>query len=224
MIAVGLTATLVTLLGTVATVTLSPLMALDEVQVLGTERLSAAEVESSLELHLGTPLALLDESGIRDDLAEFRLIRSYSTEIVPPHTLVVRIVEREPVGAIERDGAVELVDAAGVVVESSTERPEGIPVIRVSALDPDEPAFRGVSSVLVALPSAVRSRVDIITATTRDDVSFTMTGAGHEVIWGSDERSAYKARVLEAAIEATDQGVAWVYDVSAPDSLVVRRR
>ncbi len=223
MLALGLSATLVGLVVAVAVVTLSPLMALDEVEVIGTERLDTAEVAASLEAHLGTPLALLDESGIRDDLAEFRLIQSYSTEIVPPHTLVVRIVEREPVGAIEREGAVDLVDAAGVVVESAAERPEGIPIVRVESVDPDAPAFRGVASVLTALPNELRSRVDVITATTRDDVSFSMTGAGHEVIWGSDERSEFKARVLEAAIEATDQGVGWVYDVSAPDSLVVRR-
>jgi cell division protein FtsQ len=77
--------------------------------------------------------------------------------------------------------------------------------------------------VLLALPSELRERVDVISATTRDDVSFSMIGAGHRVIWGSGERSEYKSRVLAAAIGATDQAVAWEYDVSAPDSLVVRR-
>ncbi|MDO9590362.1 MAG: cell division protein FtsQ/DivIB, partial [Microcella sp.] len=116
-----------------------------------------------------------------------------------------------------------LVDAAGVIVETSADRPAGTPSIAVDAADPDALPFRSVAAVLLALPQELRERVDVISATTRDDVSFTMVGAGHRVIWGSGERSEYKARVLDAAITATDQAVAWEYDVSAPDSLVVRR-
>ncbi len=216
-------ASLVGLIGGVALVTLSPLMSLTTIVVAGTARLDLAEVESALDGHRGTPLALLDEAQIRDDLAGFALIRSYSTEVIPPHTLVVRVVERQPIGAVARGAVWDLVDAAGVVVESSAERPSGMPSLAVAAADPDALPFRSVTAVLLALPSELRDRVDVISATTRDDVSFTMVGAGHRVIWGSGERSEYKARVLEAAIGATDQGAAWEYDVSAPDSLIVRR-
>lgn len=223
LIGLGAAAALFGLIGGVALVTLSPLMSLTTIVVTGTSRLEAAEVASALEGHQGTPLALLDESRIRDDLAGFALIRSYSTEVVPPHTLVVRVVERQPIGAVSRGSVWDLVDAAGVVVESSAERPEGIPSLSVGDADPDALPFRSAAAVLLALPRDLRDRVDVISATTRDDVSFTMVGAGHRVVWGSGERSAYKARVLEAAIGATDQGVAWEYDVSAPDSLVIRR-
>lgn len=223
LIAAGVVLALLGLVGGVALVTLSPLMSLTTIVVAGTARLDASEVESALDDHRGTPLALLDEGGIRDDLAQFALIRSYSTEVVPPHTLVVRVVERQPIGAVARGAVWDLVDAAGVVVESSPERPAGIPSLAVDAADPDALPFRSVAAVLLALPSELRERVDVISATTRDDVSFSMIGAGHRVIWGSGERSEYKSRVLAAAIGATDQGVAWEYDVSAPDSLVVRR-
>ena len=223
MIVAGVVLALLGLVGGVALVTLSPLMALTTIVVAGTARLDASVVESALDDHRGTPLALLDEGGIRDDLAQFALIRSYSTEVVPPHTLVVRVVERQPIGAVARGAVWDLVDAAGVVVESSAERPAGIPSLAVDAADPDALPFRSVAAVLLALPSELRERVDVISATTRDDVSFSMVGAGHRVIWGSGERSEYKSRVLAAAIGATDQGVAWEYDVSAPDSLVVRR-
>ena len=207
----------------VAVVTLSPLMALDTVQVVGTSRLDAATVSASLVDHLGTPLALLDEGAIRDDLAAFPLIRSFSTEVVPPHTLVVRIVERAPIGAIERGGVVDLVDAAGVVVETSPERPPGIPLIAAGSTDAESVGFQSVAEVLTALPAELRAQVDVISASTRDDVTFTITGLGHRVVWGSAERSAFKARVLAAAIVATGQGAPSEYDVSAPESLVVRR-
>ena len=223
LVATSAVATTLALFGGVAIVSLSPLMALDTIEVVGTSRLDSAALGTALDDHLGTPLALLDENAIRDDLAAFPLIRSYSTEVVPPHTLVVRIVERAPVGAVERGAVVDLVDAAGVVVESSPERPAGIPLIAATSADPESLAFRSVSAVLSALPASLRGQVDIITASTRDDVTFTMTGVGHRVVWGSAERSEFKARVLAAAIAATSQGFAWEYDVSAPESLVVRR-
>lgn len=219
----GAVATLLALVGGVAVVTLSPLMALDTIEVVGASRLDGAAVGAVLDDHLGTPLALLDEGEIRDDLAAFPLIRSYSTEVIPPHTLVVRIVERAPVGAVERGAAVDLVDAAGVVVETSAERPVGIPLIAAASADAESLGFRSVTAVLMALPAELRAQVDVISASTRDDVSFTMTGAGHRVVWGSAERSEFKARVLEAAIATTGQNAAWEYDVSAPESLVVRR-
>lgn len=220
---VGVVGTLMALLMVVVVVTLSPLMALTEIRVTGTQRLDSAVVGESLARHEGTPLALLDEEGIRDDLRDFRLIRSYSTEVVPPHTLIVRIVERAPIGAVARGGVFDLVDAAGVVVDSSRERPAGVPIIEAGGADPESVAFRSVAEVLDALPSEFATRVDVIRASTRDDVSFTIRDLGHRVVWGSAERSDLKTRVLEAAIATTDQSVSWQYDVSAPDSLIVRR-
>jgi len=223
-----LTATLLvvgvlSLIGGVATVALSPLMALSSIQVLGTERLEASEVAAALDEHRGTPLAVISDADVRADLEQFALIRSFSTEIVPPDTLIVRIVERAPLGVVPRGSAFDIVDAAGVVLESVSERPAGVARIDVETVAPDDPAFRSVAEVLVALPSRLRQAVSAISATTRDDVRFTLDVGNHAVVWGSAERSEYKARVLSAALAATDQSVRWEYDVSAPDSLVVRR-
>lgn len=212
----------VLLVGGVAVVTLSPLMSLDTITVVGAQRLDPVVLTDALDDHRGTPLALLDESGIRDDLAAFPLIRSYTTEVIPPHTLVVRIVERVPIAVVQRGAVVELVDAAGVVVERATERPAGIPLIAPTSADVSSLAFESVVAVLSALPADLRAQVDVISASTRDDVTFSMTGAGHRVVWGSAERSALKSRVLATAIGATSQSQAWEYDVSAPETLVVR--
>src|SRR5207244_6325854 len=63
-------------------------------------RIKAAAVSAALKDQLGRPLPLVDFNAIRADLAAFPLIRSFSTESHPPSTLVVRIVERVPVGVI----------------------------------------------------------------------------------------------------------------------------
>jgi len=201
----------------------SPLLSLTSIRILGTDRLEADEVATALEDHRGTPLAFVTDEQIRADLESFALIRSFSTEIVPPDTLIVRVVERAPIGAIARAGGFEVVDAAGVVVETTEAVPPGIPILDVEEASADDPAFRGLADVLLSLPRELRAAVATISATTRDDVRFTLGAAGHSVVWGSAERSAFKARVLAAALATTDQSVRWLYDVSAPDSLVVRR-
>lgn len=219
---VGTVASFIALLGAVIAVTFSPFMSLTTIEVTGTQRLDPEIVTGALDEHRGTPLAFLADSAIGEDLAQFALIRSYSTEIVPPNTLVVRIVERAPIGAVPAPSGLELVDAAGVVVDTVDAVPEGLPLIELADGDAGQRAFASVADVLISIPREMAARVETVTATTRDDVTFELRGSGHVVIWGDAERSAQKARVLDAAIAATDQGTRWVYDVSAPDSLVVR--
>jgi cell division protein FtsQ len=223
LIVIGAAATAFVLVAGAALIAVSPLMSLRTIDVAGTTRLDAQAIGTALDGHLGTPLALLDSNTIRDDLAIFPLIRSFSTEVVPPHTLVVRVIERAPVGAVERGAVIDLLDAAGVVVETFAERPAGIPLIAAESADSSSLAFRSVAAVLISLPDDVRAQVDVIRASTRDDVTFTMSGTGHRVVWGSSERSAFKARVLASAIAVTGGAQAWEFDVSAPESLVVRQ-
>lgn len=202
----------------------SPLMALRTIEVSGASRVSAEQVQSALSGHLGTPLPLIDANQVKSDLSQFTLIQSFVAESRPPGTLVVRIVERQPVGAIAvEDGAdagFELVDAAGVVIQSSPERPEGYPVI--DAGDSTTSAgFRSAAAVVAALPDSIRTQLDTVTAATKDDVTLTLT-SGANVVWGSPERSDYKAVVLAALLVSNPPGSVDEYDVASPDSAVVR--
>ncbi|HET8958789.1 MAG TPA: FtsQ-type POTRA domain-containing protein [Microcella sp.] len=221
-IALGAGISLAGLVGGVAVVTLSPIMSLTTIEVTGASRLDPQLIVDALDEHLGTPLAFLSDDEIASDLADFTLVRSFATEIVPPNSLIVRIVERAPIGARETPDGVELVDAAGVVVEVSDALPDGVPLIQVPSDDAESAAFGAVADVLIALPREMVSRIRTVSASTRDDVTFELRDSAHVVVWGGAERSAQKTRVLDAAIAATDQAVRWVYDVSAPDSLVVR--
>jgi cell division protein FtsQ len=221
-VGIGVVVAFSALIGGVVAVTFSPIMSLTTIDVTGTQRLDAAAVADALDGHRGTPLAFISDAAIGDDLAQFSLIRSYSTEIVPPNTLIVRIVERAPIGAREVADGVELVDAAGVVIDTVDAVPEELPLIELTDGEAADRAFAAVADVLISIPRDMAVRVATVTATTRDDVTFELRGSGHVVMWGDAARSAQKARVLDAAIAATDQGMRWLYDVSAPDSLVVR--
>ncbi len=92
----------------------SPLFALETITVEGAAQLDAGEVEAALGDQRGTPLPLVDESAVKAALVTFPLVESYTLEARPPHELVVRIVERLPIGVIETRAGFTLVDAAGV--------------------------------------------------------------------------------------------------------------
>ena len=98
-------------LGVVA-VAFSPLLALRHIDVVGASRLDPKAIVQKLDDQVGTPLPLLDQAAISADLAAFPLIRSYTLESHPPDTLVIRIVERQPLGVIRQGNAYTLVDAA----------------------------------------------------------------------------------------------------------------
>lgn len=208
------------LLGGVIGAAYSPLMALRSIDVVGTERISSAQVVDALSGQLGTPLPLIDFSRVKSELSGFMLIQSFVTESRPPGTLVVRVVEREPIGVITSDAGFDLVDAAGVVIDSTADRPDGYPQIEA----PDgvgSAGFRAAGAVIHALPASIRSELDSVQAATKDDVTLNLIG-GAKVAWGSAEQSDYKAVVLAALMVGHPVGSVNEYDVTSPDSAVLR--
>jgi cell division protein FtsQ len=216
-------AAVVSLFGVVAIAVFSPLMAVDSIEIRGAERIDKEAVLSALDGQRGVPLALIDAAAIERDLAGFALIQSYSTEAKPPHTLVVSIVEREPIGVVADGSTFAVVDPAGVVVDSVRERPNDLPEIQAGEASTGNRAFRSAVAVLLALPVELRSRVSVITASTNDDVEFALSGGTQTVRWGSVDRSEYKSRVFAALFATQKKSADIQYDVSSPDAPVVRK-
>jgi cell division protein FtsQ len=202
----------------------SPLLALKEISIVGANRVDAAAVHEAIDGQLGTPLALVDLGRLTDELAAFPLIRSYTTQAVPPHTLVVTIVERQPVGLVADGTRFAVVDPAGIVIESVATRIPGLPVISAGEASVGNPAFVSAIEVLLALPPDLLARVDTVAATTKDDVVLVLAGDLQTVTWGSVDRSEFKARVLATLIASQPPTARVELDISAPDAPVVRAR
>jgi cell division protein FtsQ len=211
---------LLSIVGIVVGAVFSPLLALRTITVDGTSRLQPAQLEKAVDGQLGTPLALLDYGKITRELASFRLIRSYVTEVVPPSTLVIHVVERAPVAAIQGASSFDLVDPAGVVLDTSKTRPAGYPLVQLDGGSVTGPGFASMTQVLLALPPAVLAQVDTITAQTHDDVTLTLAGSNQRVVWGSSDDSDAKAKILADLIALHGSGGAGEYDVSAPGTAV----
>jgi cell division protein FtsQ len=199
----------------------SPLFAVERVRVVGTSELPAATVESALAGQLGKPLPLVDPSEVKAALVAFPLVESYTLEARPPHELVVRIVERTPIGSLKSAAGYTLVDAAGVALSTTDARPDGYPAISVRGGVASK-AFTAIGTVFRSLPDEVRAQVTSMKATSAHDVTLTLGDTDTDVMWGDASESAKKSVVLQRIMLSQPPSEVSVYDVSSPNAVVVR--
>lgn len=135
----------------------SPLSAVGKITVVGAHDLEATTVEASLNGLIGQPIGLIDENEVKAALSEFATIETYALEAHPPHEVVVRIVERVPIGYITSTSGYSEVDAAGVVLSNSETPPADQPRLE---LGPDkDTALTAVGKIVRSLPASIRSRL-----------------------------------------------------------------
>ena len=199
----------------------SPLFGVEKITVVGAQQLAAGDVAAALSGQLGTPLPLVDESAVKAELVAFPLIETYALEARPPHELVVRIVERTPIGLIETRAGYTLVDAAGVALSTTATPSAGTPVLTITG-GVDSDAFAAAGQVMRSLPDEIRAQVTGVAASTPDDVTLELGGTNTQVVWGSAEDSAEKALNLAKTMAARPPADVYTYDVSSPDVVVVR--
>lgn len=195
----------------------SPLMAVREIEVQGTQRLDATALQAALAEQVGQPIATVTDAGVRADLERFTGLESFVVDVVPPGTIVVRVVERQPVVVASIDGQDAMLDPAGVRLGM----PDGTPLPRLEGVEVGSDAFAAIAASLVAMPAALREQVATIAATTSDDVTMTLV-SGQRVVWGSASDAGLKADVLTALVSAADPATPATFDVSAPEHPVVR--
>lgn len=204
---------------TVAIGTLTPIMAVRDIQVVGANRVAVADIERALGQLEGTPLALVSEGEVHGALQAFPLVQRFALERIPPHTLVVRIEERDPVIAVASGKSLELLDPAGVLVGRADERPAGVALAGDELRDPTSAAFRAAAKVVRDSPAELREQIVGVTASSAHDVQLTLA-SGSQVLWGDADRTQFKARVLSSMLVALDGRSPSLIDVSAPDAPV----
>lgn len=206
-----------------AALAFSPILSVRTIEVDGAMRVSSDAVVQDLQPILGSPFPLVDQSAIKAELVKYPLIESYSVESRPPDTLVVKLVERTPVGVIDTGDGFTVVDAAGVVIEASNTQPTGYPLIEVPDGVTSE-GFQSAAGVLRAMPDELRQKVASVTAKTHDDVTLKLRDTDATVLWGSADDGAFKTLALERLMAATDPATVAQYDVSSRKTVVVRQQ
>jgi cell division protein FtsQ len=213
---------LTVLLGIVATATFSPLLAVKEIFVSGTERIDSAQISKALQVHIGTPLPLLSEEEVADSLAGFDLIESFSATAVPPNGLNIRISERQAICIVSSGGSRWLYDPAGVRIAKATDG-DLLPEILISENPLNSQRFRNSIEVLMALPEQLLDDVALIEARTKDDVQLSLRSSKNQrIIWGDSSESVLKSKVLQALMKNNRKQTSVTFDVSSPNAPVVR--
>lgn len=197
----------------------SPLLRVDAVQVQGVSAGAAAAVRERAAVPIGQPLARIDTAAVARrslaaDLASVSVRRSW------PHTLVIRVVPRVAVLAVERPDnpqrQVELWDHYGISFATVTRPPAGVPLLATSRGQLSPLAVRSVAGVLQAIPESERRDVSRVNVSAAGLVTFRLKKLS--VVWGDASDSALKLQVLSALVPQAHSLV----DVSAPRTPAVR--
>lgn len=195
----------------------SSLLAVEQVTVAGTSRLTPEQVVAAAAVRDGVPLARLDAVAVEQrvralpPVADVEVIRSW------PSTLHLEVVERQAVAAHAGTEGVRLLDATGVAFAPVPQVPPGMVRIEVDTPLAGDPATTAALAVATALPPDLRELVESVAADPGMAVELRLTD-GRTVVWGSTDDAVTKAAAVRALLPM--EGT--VFDVSAP-GVAVRR-
>jgi cell division septal protein FtsQ len=209
--------------GVVAYAVFSPALALRTVVVEGNSLVTTEEVDTALAPLLGTSLTRISHDQVRDLLADKAPLEDVTISAEPPSTLVVSVRERVPVAVLQSGREFVLIDAEGRQLATVAERDEvRLPLIDGGTDAVNTEVFSSITTVLAELPASVLARLNSASASSVDSIRLSLSG-DQRIFWGSEERSAEKARVLGAmlAMPESDPPVR-EFDVSTPDRPVTR--
>lgn len=202
-VAVLLVAAVVT--GSVWAVWFSSLLSVRQVRVVGADGAAGERVLTTAAVVEGEPLARVNTDAAAQRVTEIPWVASAEVRRGWPSEVVIAVTQRTPVAKIA--GTNQAADHAGVVFDLPGRLPEDLPTVRATG-----DALAEAVAVLASLPADLSARVRVVTASTRDDVSFVL-GNGTTVRWGSAEQGELKAQVVNALLPRR----ARMIDVTAPE-------
>jgi cell division protein FtsQ len=220
-------AVLLVLLSVAVLVERSSLVALAEVQVVGTERLDEDVVIETADLPIGTSTLRLRLGAVEDRVRALPLVADVEATRLDPLTVRLTVTERTPVLVLVAGDSGRLVDADGVVLAAGVEEAL-LPVALPAGVALPPPGGE--------LPAGAVEAVAVVTGLSgpllADVVSVEVTGDGEvdllrrdgiRVRMGSADRLDEKLRALGAVLEDLRDTEVAVIDVRAPSTPSVSR-
>ena len=203
-------------------VTQSPLLDVDEVEVIGARRTSAAQILEAAGVELGTPLLGLDLSGPRKSVAALPWVNQVRSSRTWGGNVTFDITEREAVAQIPVDEGWALADDQGRVLQVNP-IPGQLPVVLFSPVPQPGGWLRDaalslleVSEALIPLQGSDIGSISLM----NDQVVVDLPGSG-EVLWGGRDDPRGKAIALATMLAEVAQANCWEkverIDLSVPE-------
>lgn len=204
------------LIGLVVATFQTPLLAIEKISFEGNQLLTEQQLTDATEELFGQPLTTVSESKVESLLANFTLVESFAIQSRPPHELVIRVRERQPIASVITAQGEFIYDAAGV--ELSPYQGQQLPRVVIVENPAESDRYRSAVDVLLSLPLGLYREVSLVSLNTQDSVELTLR-SGTRVIWGDDSEAKLKHEVLQTLIANQTEDVD--FDVSAPLAPVV---
>ena len=203
-------------------VTQSPLMDVDEVEVIGARRTSAAQVLEAAGVEVGTPLLGLDLSGPRKSIAALPWVDQVRSSRTWGGNVTFDITEREAVAQVRVDEGWALADDQGRVLQVNP-TPGPLPVVLFTPVPQPGGWLRDaalplleVSEALIPLQGRDIGSIFLV----NEQVVVDLPGSG-EVYWGGRDDPRGKAIALATMLAQVAEANCWdeveKIDLSVPE-------
>lgn len=216
---------LVVLLGLLMGLEQSSLVALEDIRVVGAERLEPNDVITASKLELGTSTLRLRLRGAEQAIEDLPLVRDVSARRIDPLKVEIRVEERIPALQIRGAKVNAIADRDGVIILRGVAA--GLPEIWLPIPPPqlgktvaEDATLENAYLVWRSLSGPLRARVIRYVAAGPDELSLVLSD-GIEVRFGRAERVDEKVRALGAVLADVAGTDVAVIDVRAPRAPVV---
>ncbi|MEO5678959.1 MAG: FtsQ-type POTRA domain-containing protein [Acidimicrobiales bacterium] len=213
---------------------LSPLAGVRTIQVVGAARTSPAAVRTASDLKQGSPLLRVDADRVTARLAALPWVQRATLERRWPHTVVLRVEERQPAAVapclvgtclVDRTGRV-LAAAAAAGGTTALPHLEGVPAADGPGSEMPASA-RGALDVATALPSALRPLVLAVRGE-GGEVTLELQAPGRSstppvIRLGTPDRIGDKLTAAATVLARTSVNGIATLDVRVPESPALTR-
>ena len=194
----------------------SSVFAVTSVRVVGVDGAAGSAVLAAADVPIGVPLARLDADAAAAQVRMLPWVMSVEVRRGWPHDVVIAVQPKVALAhlasgqSVAADGTTFTAPAGATAIALTPEAAAAMPPLPSVSAQGD--ALTQAMAALASLPPDLAARVKFVTASTRDDVDFTLRG-GDLVHWGSADHAVEKVQVLKALMVHS----ASVYDVTSPE-------
>lgn len=194
-------------------------LALENVDVVGRQRQSAASILAALGVRRGMPMLEIDLAAAQARLQALPWIRRADVERQLPDTLFIRLTEREPFAFWQRNGTLSLIDRDGTVIPTDNLAQYGPRIVLVGDNAPTQAA--ALIDMLATEPALAR-RVDaaVLYGSGRWTLRFD-TGVQVALPETAAPAAWHRFAGLDAQEQVLERNIAMI-DLRLPDRMVVR--
>ncbi len=208
--------------------TRSPLLDVDGIDVVGADRTARDDLVKASGIRFGDALIDLDEGGAARAVASLPWVLSATVERRWPDSVVIEVVERQPVAtAPSADDGWAVVDATGQVLSVLESSPSNLLALDgIAPAGPPGSVLGGSAvellAVAAAVPAELRPRVSAVLAGDQGGVELRLRPEG-TVRLGPPRQLDEKFRAALTVLGQVDTQALATIDVRIPESPVLTR-